>query len=78
MFLCNPGFQKLTIAAWPEKLQLPPGGPWRRAVVDLAEARVLDKAKPNADGHYDRHDVAVICLNHRWLQGEPPVRNPAK
>jgi cephalosporin-C deacetylase-like acetyl esterase len=63
VFLCNPGFGKLTIAAWPEKLELAAGRPWQRAVLDLTEARVLDKAKPNVDGQYDRHDVAVICLN---------------
>jgi len=69
VFLCNPGFGKLTIVAWPEKLAMVPGGPWQRAVLDLTEARVLDKAKPNADGQYDRHDVATICLNFTLPEG---------
>ena len=68
-FLCNPGFEKLTIVAWPERLELVPGGPWQRAVLDLTEARVLDKAKPAVDGQYDRHDVATICLNFTLPEG---------
>ena len=31
--------------------------------MNLANARVLDKATPNQAGTYDRHDVATICLN---------------
>ena len=69
VFLCNPTFGKLTIVAWPEKLELAPGGPWQRAVLDLAEARVLDKATPNVEGRYDRHDVATICLNFLLPEG---------
>lgn len=68
-FLCDPGFNKLTIAAWPEKFELAPGGPWQRALLDLTEARVLDKAKPGVDGQYDRHDVATICLNFNLPEG---------
>jgi cephalosporin-C deacetylase-like acetyl esterase len=69
VFLCNPEFGRLTIAAWPEKFELSPGRPWQRAVLDLTEARVLDKANPAADGQYDRHDVATICLNFTLPEG---------
>jgi cephalosporin-C deacetylase len=71
VFLCNPGFAKLAIVTWPEKLELAPGGPWQRAVLDLTEARVLDKAKPGVDGKYDRHDVATICLNFNLPERGP-------
>ena len=57
------------IVAWPEKLELAPGGPWQRAVLDLTEARVLDKAQPGVDGQYDRHDVATLCLNFNLPEG---------
>jgi len=63
VFLCSPGYKKLAIVRWPPKLKLAPGGDWQRAVLDLTDARVLDKAKPGPDGEYDRRDVAVICLN---------------
>jgi len=69
VYLCNPTFGKLTIVDWPEKLALVPGGPWQRAVLDLTESRVLDKATPNVDGRYDRHDVATICLNFLLPEG---------
>ncbi len=69
VFLCNPGFKKLTIAKWPGKLQLPVGE-WKKATIDLTEATVLDKAKPGVDGEYDRKDVATVCLNFTLPDGE--------
>ena len=63
VFLCSPGYKKLTVVPWPKGLDLSPGAPWQRAVLDLTEARVIDKAKPGPDGEYDRRDVTVICLN---------------
>ena len=69
VYLCSPGFRKLTIAKWPAKLDLSPGSGWQRAVLDLTEARVLDKDKPGVPGEYDRRDVTVICLNFEHPDG---------
>ena len=60
---CSPGFKKLAIADWLDHVDVSAPGPWRRAVIDLTNVRVLDKAIPNQAGSYDRHDVATICLN---------------
>lgn len=64
VYLCNPGFQKLTIVSWPDDLDLSKPGEWQRVILNLWESRVLDKSLPNQEGgEYDRHDVATICLN---------------
>jgi len=69
VFFCSPGFKKLAIVKWPDELELQPGGEWRRSVLDLTDARILDKARPGLDGRYDRHDVACICLNFTLPRG---------
>jgi len=69
VFLCNPGFKKLAIVKWPKGLDLSPGKPWQRAVLDLTEASILDKAQPGPGGEYDRSDVATICLNFTLPDG---------
>ena len=63
VFLCSPGFKKLAIADWPDGIDVSGPGQWQRAVVDLTNVRVLDKATPHQGGVYDRHDVTTICLN---------------
>jgi len=62
-FFCSPGFKKLAIADWLDEIDLSAPGQWQRAVIDLTNVRVLDKATPNQAGIYDRHDVTTICLN---------------
>ncbi|MCK5802198.1 MAG: hypothetical protein KAI66_05170 [Lentisphaeria bacterium] len=62
-FFCSPGFRKLSIADYLEEVDLSKPGQWQRAVIDLSNVRVLDKATPHQAGVYDRHDVTVICLN---------------
>ena len=62
-FFCSPGFKKLTISDWLDKADLSAPGQWERAVIDLSNVRVLDKATPHQAGVYDRHDVTTICLN---------------
>ncbi|MFH1921636.1 MAG: hypothetical protein ABIP48_17365, partial [Planctomycetota bacterium] len=69
VFLSNPGFQKLAIVRWPKQLDLSPGGAWQRAVLDLTDASILDKARPGPDAKYDRSDVATICLNFTLPEG---------
>ena len=63
VYFCDPGFKKLAIATWPPGLSLGAGDGWQRAVLDLTDVPVLDKAKPGEDGEYHRKDVATICLN---------------
>ena len=62
-YFCSPGFKKLAIADWLDAIDLSVPGEWQRAVLDLGNAWVLDKATPNQAGTYDRHDVTTICLN---------------
>ena len=62
-FFCSPGYQKLAIADRFNDVDISVPGQWQRAVLNLANARVIDKATPNQAGTYDRHDVATICLN---------------
>ncbi len=69
VFLCSPGFQKLAIADWLDDVDLSAPALWQRAVIDLTNVRVLDKATPNQAGIYDRHDVTTICLNFRLPPG---------
>ena len=69
VFLCDPGFQKLAIVSWPNHLDLSPGGTWQRAVLDLTDASILDKARPGPGAEYDRSDVATICLNFLLPEG---------
>lgn len=62
-YFCSPAFAKLAIASWPAGFSVAAGEGWQRAVLDLTDVRVLDKAKPGEDGEYHRKDVATICLN---------------
>lgn len=62
-YFCSPGFQKLAIADWLDDVDISAPGQWQRAVIDLTNARVLDKAIPEQAGSYDRRDVSTICLN---------------
>ncbi len=68
-FFCSPGFRKLAIADWIDAVDVSAPGPWQRAVIDLSNARVLDKATPHQAGIYDRHDVTTICLNFQLPPG---------
>lgn len=63
VFFCSPGFQKLAIADWSDDVDVSAPGDWQRAVIDLTNVRVLDKASPDQAGSYDRRDVTTICLN---------------
>jgi hypothetical protein len=69
VYFCSPGFQKLAIADWLDVIDLSEPGPWQRAVIDLTNVRVLDKATPNQAGVYDRHDVKTVCLNFELPPG---------
>ena len=60
---CSPGFKKLAIASYLDGADLAAPGSWQKAVLDLTNVRVIDKATPGQAGSYDRHDVATICLN---------------
>ena len=68
-YFCSPGFQKLAIADWLDEIDVSAPGEWQRTVIDLASARILDKATPNQAGTYDRHDVTTICLNFQLPPG---------
>ena len=62
-YFCSPGFQKLAIADWLDDVDVSVPGQWQRAVIDLSNVRVIDKATPDQTGGYGRHDVTTICLN---------------
>jgi len=70
VFFCSPGFQKLAIADWSEEVDVSAPGDWQRAVIDLTNVRVLDKASPDQAGNYDRRDVTTICLNFHLPPGD--------
>lgn len=70
VFFCSPGFQKLAIADWSDEVDVSAPGDWQRAVIDLTNVRVLDKACPDQAGSYDRRDVTTICLNFHLPPGE--------
>ncbi len=70
VYFCSPDFRKLAVAQWPGGLDLSVPGTWRKAVIDLIDVRILDKANPGPDGEYDRHDVSTICLNFELPPGE--------
>ena len=70
VFLCSPGFRKLSVIPWPRQLDLGQTGQWQRVVLDLTEARVLDKDRPGKPGSYDRRDVATVCFNFNIPAGE--------
>ena len=74
VYFCSPGFQKLAIVPWPNGLDLAHVGVWQRILLDLTDARILDKAKPNGPGVYDRHDVSTICLNFGLPKGAVDAR----
>lgn len=69
VFFCSPGFQKLAIADWSDGVDVSAPGDWQRAVIDLTNVRVLDKAQPDQAGSYDRRDVTTICLNFNLPPG---------
>ena len=68
-YFCSPGFQKLAIVDWLDAIDVSAPGEWQRAVIDLTNVRVLDKATPNEAGIYDRHDVTTVCLNFELPRG---------
>jgi len=68
-YFCSPGFQKLAVADWLDAIDMSAPGQWQRAVIDLTNVRVIDKATPNQAGTYDRRDVTTICLNFQLPPG---------
>ncbi|NLX99261.1 MAG: hypothetical protein GXY83_24250 [Rhodopirellula sp.] len=68
-YFCSPGFEKLAVADWVDEIDMTAPGQWQRAVIDLTNVRVIDKATPNQAGSYDRGDVATICLNFELPPG---------
>jgi cephalosporin-C deacetylase-like acetyl esterase len=64
VYLCSPGFRKLATVTPSTSVILKSGGDWQRVVLDLADARILDKDLPAGQtGTYDRREVATICVN---------------
>lgn len=64
VYLCSPGFRKLATVTPAKPVVLKSGDDWQRIVLDLADARILDKDLPSGEtGTYDRREVATICIN---------------
>jgi cephalosporin-C deacetylase-like acetyl esterase len=70
VYLCDPEFQKLATVTPAKPVVLKPGEDWHRVVLDLADARVLDKSLPAGKiGTYDRRNVKTICINFLLSEG---------